>query len=172
MLRLCYINRVQLRLQLRDETALQLLPKFCWWAATASCHLGYLDTLDAKHLDNTRHPLDTLDTLRHARHPRHPRHPSTLLDTDKHGFSLDRPRQASTGLDRPRHLYFSTAARHPRHRASTPRHQGSALIPSPSSDTSTIGRQLRSSVSPITNPLAALTRRLPWRTQLHDFRLA
>ena len=29
VLRLCYINRVQLRLQLRDETALQLLPKFC-----------------------------------------------------------------------------------------------------------------------------------------------
>ena len=26
VLRLCYINRVQLRLQLRDETALQLLP--------------------------------------------------------------------------------------------------------------------------------------------------
>ena len=29
VLRLCHINRVQLRLQLRDETALQLLPKFC-----------------------------------------------------------------------------------------------------------------------------------------------
>ena len=26
---MCYINRVQLRLQLRDETALQLLPNFC-----------------------------------------------------------------------------------------------------------------------------------------------
>jgi len=46
-----------------------------------------------------------------------------------------------------------------------------ALIPSPSSDTSTIGRRLGSSVSPITNPLAALTPRLPWRTQRHDFRL-
>ena len=34
VLRLCYINRVQLRLQLRDETALQLLPKFCVAAAS------------------------------------------------------------------------------------------------------------------------------------------
>ena len=50
------------RLQLRD-LAFAAAAQVLLWAATASCHLGYLDTLDAKHLDNTRHPLDTLDTL-------------------------------------------------------------------------------------------------------------
>ena len=116
------------------------------WAATASCHLGYLDTLDAKHLDNTRHPLDTLDTLV----PRHPRHHSS---TPRHGQAWSQPRQASTGLDRPRQASTplsldssSTAARHPRHRASTPRHQGSARAavptrvfgPPPSTELTTI----------------------------------
>ena len=77
--------------QLTFATAAQVL----LWAATASCHLGYLDTLDAKHLDNTRHPLDTLDTL------------GTLdtLDTRRHSSTRTSMVSASTGLDRPRHLY-------------------------------------------------------------------
>ena len=100
------------RLQLRD-LAFAAAAQVLLWAATASYHLGYLDTLDAKHLDNTRHPLDPLDPLDTL--DTTPRH----LDTDKHGPSLDRPRQASTGLDRPRQASTplsldssSTAARH------------------------------------------------------------
>ena len=134
VLRLCYINRVQLRLQLRDETALQLLPNFC--CMLMGCNCIHLPPWTPRYLRRLLTTLDTRSTP--ARHPRHPRHstPSTPLDTPRHSSTrtsmvsastgLDRPRQASTGLDRPRHLYPSTAARHPRHRASTPRHQGSA----------------------------------------------
>ena len=81
---------------------MQLRPKFCYGLQLHPATFGYLDTLDAKHLDNTRHPLDTLDTLDtlEASTPSTP-----LLDTSTRtsmvpaSTGLDRPRQASTGLD-------------------------------------------------------------------------
>ena len=95
VLRLCYINRVQLRLQLRDETALQLLPNFC--CMLMGCNCIHLPPWTPRYL---RRLLTTLATpARHARHARHPRHPSTPLDTARHPSTpLDTARHRSTPL--------------------------------------------------------------------------
>ena len=100
-------------------------------------HPATLDTSTPQTpLDSTQHLLDTLDT---------PSTPSTpLLDTSTRtsmvpaSTGLDRPRQASTGLNRPQqastgldtstHRQQLDTCSTPRHRASTPRHQGSGLV--------------------------------------------
>ena len=135
VLRLCYINRVQLRLQLRDETALQLLPNFC--CMLMGCNCIHLPPRTPRYL---RRLLTTLDTRSTPSTPLTPSTPSTpldTLDTPRHGQAWFQPRQASTGLDRPRQA--STGLDRPR-QASTPLSLDSSSTPStPGLDTSTPG---------------------------------